>query len=251
MLAIERQQHITNRIRQNGKVTISELVALFGVSAETVRKDLLFLEQEGILKRTHGGAVAGLTHPLSVRKQERVGQKAELCRKAISFIQEGDVIALDSGSTALELAKLLVCSFHSLTVVTHSLELFHFLSSNSLFRLILCGGTYVREEAAFAGHLTVEAVERVHTGKAFLFPTGISLSEGVTDFLEYFIPIQQAYLRGTDQVFLLADSEKYESASLLKLCPAHRDYIYITDSGLPKAVCDRYREEGLRIYLPD
>jgi len=250
MLGIERQQHITNRIRQNGKVTISELVALFGVSAETVRKDLLFLEQEGVLKRTHGGAVTGLTHPLSLRKQERVPQKTELCQAALSFIREGDTIALDSGSTAMELAKLLILHFHSLTVVTHSLEIFHFLSGNSLFRLILCGGSYVREESAFAGHLTEEAVRRVHTQKAFLFPSGISPETGITDYLECFIPIQKAYLEQAAQVFILADSEKFEHTALMKLADTKTEYTYITDSDLKEEIYNHFREKNILIHRP-
>lgn len=250
MLGIERQQHITNRIRQNGKVTISELISLFGVSAETIRKDLLFLEQEGILKRTHGGAVTGLIHPLSLRKQERVAQKTELCQTALSFIRDGDTIALDSGSTSLELAKLLTLHFSSLTVVTHSLEVFHFLCSNSLFRLILCGGSYIREEAAFAGHLTEEAVRRVHTQKAFLCPSGISPEKGITDYLESFIPIQKAYLDQADQVFILADSEKFEHTALIKLDEARTEYTYITDSGLKDEIYDRYREKNILIQRP-
>lgn len=250
MLGIERQQHITNRIRQNGKVTISELVSLFGVSAETIRKDLLFLEQEGILKRTHGGAVTGLIHPLSLRKQERVSQKAELCQTALSFIREGDTIALDSGSTSLELAKLLPLHFHSLTVVTHSLEVFHYLSCNSLFRLILCGGSYIREESAFAGHLTEEAVKRVHTQKVFLFPSGISPETGITDYLECFIPIQKAYLDQAEQVFILADSEKYEHTALIKLDDARPEYTYITDSNLKDVIYNRFREKNILINRP-
>lgn len=254
MLAIERQRNIANLVRQNGNVTISELVAQFQVSAETIRKDLLRLEQEGVLHRTHGGAVSVRTgsslRPLSIRKQERVSQKAELCRCALQFIKNGDVIAIDGGSTALELAKLLSCTSLKLTVVTHSMEVFNVLGENSNLRLILCGGTFIREEAAFAGHLTMEAVGRVHTTKAFICPSGVSLEFGITDYLEAFIPIQSAYLQNTNQAFILADSEKFESTALFKISEARSDFTYITDSVLSDPIYDLYQENQIDIKRP-
>ena len=251
MLAIERQRKILRLVQKNGNVTISELVALFQVSAETIRKDLLLLEREGMLHRTHGGAVTVKRGadilPLKVRKQARISQKAELCRTAVRFIKDGDVIAVDGGSTALELAKLLSDTDMKLTVVTHSMEVFHVLSENDSLRLILCAGTFDREEAAFSGHLTLEAVNRVHTTKAFVCPSGVSLEFGITDYLECFIPIQSAYMRNTDKVFILADSEKFENTAIMKISEASGDFTYVTDSLLPDPVYAQYCEKGLTV----
>lgn len=108
----------------------------------------------------------------------------------------------------------------------------------------------VREEAAFAGHLTTEAVGRVHTTKAFICPSGVSLEFGITDYLEAFIPVQSAYLRNANQVFILADSEKFENAALLKISETRDDFAYITDSLLPNPVYDLYRENQINIKRP-
>lgn len=249
MLAIERHQYIVKLIRQNGKVTIAELMNLFHVSAETIRKDLLYLEQNRALKRTHGGAVcinhSCILRSLQERKQDRVTQKAELCRYALSFIQNGDVVAIDAGSTAIELAKLISCTFSKLTVVTHSMDVFQILSENSEIELILCGGKFIPEESAFGGYLTVDSVSQVHTAKAFLCPTGVSVKFGITDYCEPLLAVQRSYLSNTDQVFVLADSNKFETSAHLKLCDTQPDFTYITDSELPDEIYSLYSNHNI------
>ncbi len=246
MLAIERRQDIAKMVLQKGNVTISELVALFDVSAETIRKDLLFLEQNHALMRTHGGAVSvnrsHVFRPLNVRKQDRIQQKQELCRYALSYIRTGDVIALDTGSTAIELAKLLACTNRSLTVVTHNLDICRILSENPGIDLILCGGSYIRDEFAFGGCLTVDAVRQIHTTKAFICPSGVSARFGITDYSEPLLAVQRAYIACTDQVYILADSEKFESCSQLKICDTQSSFLYVTDSELSDEIRNLYAD---------
>ena len=240
LLAIERRNQIANRVLQTGNVTIAELTEQYKVSAETIRKDLLFLEQQQLLIRTHGGAVRFHTGstlaPLSVRKKEHIQQKQELCRYALSFVENGDSLFIDEGSTAVELARLLVAHFDRLTIVTHSLEIFHILSQNSGFRLMLCGGFYHPEESAFHGHLTVDAIRQLQVDKAFVFPSGISLKTGITDYGEEFVSIQRACIDQANRVFILANSEKFQKNALYKVWDMDPAFTYITDSGLTAAL---------------
>lgn len=249
MLAIERRNQIANLVQQNGNVTISELTALFQVSVETIRKDLMYLEENRALMRTHGGAVRFHTaiRPLNARKREFAAEKQELCRYALRFIENGDIIAIDAGSTAVELAKLLTASFSKLTVVTHSLEIFNLLSENSGFQLILCGGSFNRTESAFTGCLTTDMIYKLHVAKSFIFASNISLHSGITEYHEDMVPIQRAYIHIADQVFILANSEKYEKSALLQTCPLDPDFFYITDSGLPAETAAQYAEQGYSI----
>lgn len=251
MFAIERHRAIIKLLNEKGNVTISELVNIFGVSSETIRKDLLSLEKNNALTRTHGGAVSiekiNAPASLKVRKNKCVPEKTELCQYAMRFIKNGDVIAIDEGSTAVELAKLIACTLSKLTVLTNSIEIFNILSSNSGIELILCGGDYVQEELAFTGYLAVNTISQVHTQKAFIFPSAVSLKHGLTVYFKNFISIQKAYIENTDNVFILADSEKFETAAFLKLEALNPEYTYITDSGLSNEIYEEYKKNKINI----
>ena len=252
MFAIERQEMIEKLVNEQGDVRLSDLSARFGVSGETLRKDLLALEEAGKLIRTHGGAVrvSKARRHLGLKKRKELfqAQKKELCRTAAKFISEGDVIAIDEGSTAVYLAKILADRAQRLTVVTHSLEVFQILSVNEQIELILCAGEFLREESAFAGFLTTDAVKRIHVNKAFIFPSAVSLQFGVSDFGDQrLLEVQRAYIDNADEVFILADSGKFEKSGVWKICDADRAAIYITDRGISDAVFEAYSKQGIQL----
>ena len=253
MLAQERQYKIYEMIQKEGAVTAAKLMALFGVSIETVRRDLLVLEQSGKLMRVHGGAVAkaGMkAYPdLQQRTREYRAEKYRLSREAARFISEGDMISIDAGSTAVAFAEVLKETFHKLTVVTHSKDVFELLCDHRDFSVILCGGHYLREDNAFYGELTLNMLRSLHTQKAFVFPSAVSIEYGICDFQQELYPIQKQLLRSADQVYILADSSKFEKTGLLKLDAMTPEYIYITDAALPQEAVSLYRENGLTVHL--
>jgi len=251
LFAIERQQTIINLVNEKGNVTIAELTALFAVSAETIRKDLLLLEQEKKLTRTHGGAVRyqsvpGMV-PLRERKKNCLSEKRELCQYALQFIKNGDTIAIDEGSTAVELATLLACMYSTLKVVTHSLEVFEILSKNPGIELILCAGEFLPEEKAFIGSLTINALRQLHIKKAFLFPAAISLQFGIMDHSKDLSAVQKTYLEISEELYFLADHEKFEQGALYQLTGLHPGMVLITDSGLSEELYQNYQEKEIRI----
>lgn len=251
MFAVERHQAIVKLINTNGKVTISELTSLFNVSSETIRKDLLILEKSKLLIRTHGGAISNANNntlkPLIERLHTNTPEKAQLCSIAVKYINDGDTIAIDSGSTSVELAKLIVDKFSKLTVITHCLDVFNILMPNDGIDVVLCGGEYKRNEKAFCGNLTVDTINQIHTEKFFLFPSGISLKFGIMDYDGDILRNQKAYMNNTDKIFVLADSDKFEKAAYLKICEINRDYTYITDSGLPDEIFKEYKQNNIDI----
>lgn len=251
MFAIERHESIINLLNERGNVTISELVKIFEVSSETIRKDLLLLEKENRLLRTHGGAVSKSKRrvfgTLAMRKNEYLSEKRELSETALNYIKDGDVISLDEGSTTVELAKLLVHKYNELTVVTHSLDVFNVLSDSGGIKTILCGGEFVKDENAFVGYLTTEAVSRIFVDKAFICPSAVSLDHGIFDFLpeSKFLDVQRAYMSNAEKIFILADSSKFEKKALLKLCDVDKSFTYITDSKLDDEIYKMYRGKNI------
>lgn len=253
MFANERQDKIYDMIQNNGAVTTAKLVDFFCVSIETIRRDLLAMEQNGRLTRVHGGAVAksGMKpfKELKERNKEFGKQKYELSLKAAEFISNGDIIGIDSGSTAISFAEVLKERFSKLTVVTHSMDVFEMLSNHKDFSVILCGGHYLHEENAFYGELTLDMLNSLHIQKTFIFPSAVSFECGIYDYQKDLYQIQKQLVKSSDEIYILADSSKFEKTALLKLDNMKPEYIYITDNSLQDEIVKLYKENDIEIYL--
>ena len=251
MFAKERHTKILELLRETGSVTTAQLVAAFSVSIETIRRDLLILEENNMLQRVHGGAVAIgemiAFRELPQRMQENVEQKRELCRTAMDFIKNGDTIGVDSGSTAVLFAEALKERFTDLTVITYSLDVFQILTQHKNFRVILCGGDYYPMENCFVGVLAFNMLNSLRVQKVFLFPTAISLQHGIFDHESEVLIMQQTMRRIGSQVYVLADSSKFEHTDLLKQEDMLSSYVYITDSALPVKLKAMYLENQIQI----
>lgn len=252
MFARERQEKIYEQLQKSGAVTTSGLVNAFHVSIETIRRDLLAMELQGRLSRVHGGAVAKKDmkpfFDLKKRSAEQCRQKSEISFKAMDCISNGDIIGVDAGSTAVLFAEALKEHFSRLTVITHSLDVFRILCDCEGFSLILCGGHYLREEHAFFGALTLDMLKNLHMQKAFVFPSALSLEYGICDYQEDLYPIQKQLIQSSDDIFVLADSSKFEKKALLKVEEMKKTYTYVTDSDLPEELLQLYRENDRIIY---
>lgn len=251
MFAKERQDKIYEMICENDAVSTADLVKTFGVSIETVRRDLLEMENGKLLKRVHGGAVkVGDMRPffeLEKRHQSYGEEKASLAKVAASMVKEGDFIAVDSGSTAIFFAEELKRRFSKLTVVTHSLDVFEILCNHKDFNVILCAGYYMRQENSFYGMLTLEMLDRLHVDKCFVCPSAVSLEFGIYDYQPDLCMIQRKMMEISNSVYVTADSSKYEKRALVKLDGMRTDYTYLTDDGLKDELKKLYLENNLRI----
>lgn len=251
MFADERKTKIADMLKERPSVTTSELMELFQVSVETIRRDLECMESQGQLRRVHGGAVSlgklqNYTR-LSGRVGEHQAEKHDLALKACSYIREGDYIAMDAGSTAFELAALLGDRFQELTVFTHSMEVVRILAERENIHVILAGGLYLPEEKCFCGHLTLDMAHQLHVSKCFIAPAAISLNFGISDHMQELIAVQRAFLKISDQAYILADSSKFEKCAPLKICDFDPKHLFITDSGLPDAVLEAYHEANVNV----
>ncbi len=251
MFAKERQDKIYDMLQKNGAVTTASLVEVFAVSIETIRRDLLNMEQQGRLLRVHGGAVAnGDMKPflaLTERNEIYGSQKQNLARKATELICEGDIIGIDSGSTANALAEALKEKFARLTVITHSLDVFHIL--RDCFSVILCGGQYMPQENSFHGSLTLDMLKNLHMQKVFLCPSAVSLKYGICDYQDDLYLVQKQLLQSADEIFILADSSKFEQKALLKLADMKQEYSYVTDNELTDEIKKLYKENDIKLYI--
>lgn len=252
MLANQRQETILKMLRSNGAVTASNLVQTFGVSLETVRRDLKELEYRGLLSRVHGGAVAKTDmkpfFDLDQRNTQFSAQKQNLSERAVEFVSEGDVIAVDGGSTAIPFAETLKARFTRLTVITYSYDVFKRLCHHADFTVLLCAGDFDRAENAFYGKYAQQMLSTLHAQKAFLFPSGISMEQGIYDYMTNQYAMQMLMIRCADEVFVLADSSKFEKTGLYKLADMEKSFTYITDGQIPDQLLELYRQNEINIY---
>ncbi len=253
MLAQERQNQLYKRICSDGAITTAEAAQIFGVSIETIRKDFLQMHAQGKITKTHGGAVRKSSvkpqREYRVRIEENYDLKCELAQKAAEFVRDGDVIGVDEGTTAIAFAEVLRDRFTKLTVVTFSLDVLQILSENKGIRVILCGGEYMPEEKAFYGIQTMQMLKAMHMQKVFLAPTGISLDAGICGYCAPILQLHQQMIASSEQVFIMADSSKFEKHALYKMSDNSPDFIYVTDSKLQHGIRQLYLEEKLQLVI--
>ena len=251
MLAKERHNRIYNILKTKRSVSTLELATLLAVSTETIRRDLLDLESKGLLQRVYGGAVlAGEVisyHDLPHRMEISKEAKAELSETAAMLVNDGDIIAIDAGSTAVHFAEALKKRDLMLTVATYSLTVANILSSSEKINLMICGGLLSKRENNFYGQLAIDTLQKLHVQKSFLCPSAISLQNGISDFEHEFYPIQKQLMACGDNIYFLLSSDKFERHGLLKLCDLEPGYHYISDSGLDEAYIKLYREKNIHI----
>ena len=251
MLAQQRYEKIMSKIEQNGSVTVNEIARELSVSIETVRRDFVLLETHGKLKRVFGGAVAS-DRPNQLRSLERrldsnIENKLELSRYAATFIVVGDTIAIDSGSTAIELANVLKSTFSDLTIITCSNTVFNILKEK--FKVVLVGGEYVGADDCFGGSLTESFLKIFHFTKAFISPSAISVKNGLETFLAETMALQRILISNSEKTFVLADSEKFTSRATYKMCDLDPEFIYVTDSRVSEETKAEFAENGfLLVY---
>lgn len=251
MLSFERRKTICEIIEQHGRADIAELVKRFGVSAETIRKDLILLESNGRLRRVHGGAIPyGGSVPLldlSQRIPLCIEQKRELCRYTCRFINNGDSIFIDTGSTTNELADLLAEKFDRLHIITAYAPFAERLGKVKGFEVIMCGGLYEPKEKMFYGSIAVDTLRQLHVSKAFICPSAVSINGGAFCNIYPALDIMKTAADISDTVYLLADSEKLEKSGNFRIFATDRAEAVITDSSVSDDICNIYDEHGIRL----
>ncbi|MBP3361167.1 MAG: DeoR/GlpR transcriptional regulator [Clostridia bacterium] len=250
MLAAERYKLIRKKLEENGAVSNEELIKAFQMSDETVRRDLIKMEKSGFCTRVHGGAVRNgefvQSSIISYRSGKNEQLKIELAKKAVKFVREGDIISIDSGSTTAAFSEELKENFSNLTIVTYSLSVFEILKKR--FKVILCGGLYDDNENAFYGSVAISEMLSLHTQKAFLAPSAISIKAGIRDYQGDLILVQKAMYDNSDKVFFLADSSKFERNALYKIADIKREHVFISDNSLSSDIKKIYSDNGIKIY---
>ena len=238
-LPAERQQRILEILREEFSIRSSNLSELLGVSEMTIRRDFDLLEKQGLVERTHGGAVfrqervAGkFRYRNSIR--ENPEQKKRIAQKAASMIAPNDIVYIGEGTTASMVVRF-VESAVPFTIFTNNLGVIsEFELANIAAELVLLPGTYNPMTHALAGPLTIEMIQQVNATKVFLGADGLSLRAGLsTPDLEIAV-IERSMIKQTrGQVIVMADHPKFGLVAEMSIVPLKHIDVLITNRKIP------------------
>ena len=233
MLPIERKNEILSKLMIDGKVVVSDLATFYGVTEETIRRDLEKLESEGFAKKTYGGAVKSdsisADLPYTVRKLTNVESKKYIAEKIGELINDGDTILLDASTTALFTVKS-IFNKKNLTIITNSVEILLDLPLGNDWKIISTGGWYHQDSMSFRSHSTVSTIENFHVDISVMSCKGIDLNKGITDTSEENAEIKKAFIRNAEKKILAVDNTKFDKVSFVKVGNNEDVDVVVTDT---------------------
>ncbi|MEE8499967.1 MAG: DeoR/GlpR family DNA-binding transcription regulator [Kiloniellales bacterium] len=247
----ERFERIIAALRVSPTVRISELAASFGVSVETVRRDIDELSRRGLVDRTYGGAaVHALAHEPAVneRYRLRVEERTRLGTLAAGMVEDGDVLMIDSGSTTTHFAKQLAAVSPRVTVLTNCLGVALALGQTADLRVVLCPGDYDVQEGGTFGAETAAFLRRFHATKAFIGASGLT-AEGPAEVNSAASWIKRTMIERSERRLLVVDDTKFEMRSLEVVCPLDRLDDLVTNAPPPPALGDALMAAGVEIHV--
>jgi len=250
MLAVERKLRIVEFVKEKQIATVAALAKQFQVHEATIRRDLAEIEQEGLLKRTHGGVIvdkgANSEPSFSERVSDQLEQKIRIGNKAASMIEDGDHVIIDSGTTTVHIAQALV-NRSNITVVTNDMNVAAELRDCQSITVIVTGGTLYHSSFMLNGMYTDSVLKTIHVQKAFIGTPAIHPVHGLTHPEAQLVPTKQGMIRAAQEIIVVADDTKIGKVSLHTVAPISSVHTFITGSEASDSQVKLFRDAGVQI----
>lgn len=244
MLAIERRNEILERLQKEKRVVVSELSKQYGVSEETIRRDLEKLENDGYVIKSYGGAVLNennnIDMPFNIRKNTNVIGKQKIADIIKETVKDGESLMLDSSSTAVFIAKALKEEKRNLTIITNSIEIIIELFDAQNWRVLSTGGLAIEGSFALVGPQTDQMLCSFHVDKAIVSCKGFDMENGITDSNELHARNKKTMLERADKKILAVDSTKFEHTAFTRIGGLEDISVIITD--------EKPKEKWLKLF---
>jgi DeoR family transcriptional regulator, fructose operon transcriptional repressor len=255
--SIKRKDKIKELLNRRKRVSVSELVSLFHVSEVSVRRYLEELEEENFLFRTYGGAVKkenGISAEFFFGEKEKknLAEKKAIARVAYELIKSGETIFMDTGTTTLEIGRLLVRSDKNLLVVTTSLPVVSELSRTDNIKVFVLGGFLRKELMDFSGPFSGEEIARLAFDQAFLGVDGISGDKGLTTTDTVTAEVEESVMKKARVVNVVADFSKVGKESLISygnIESKNTTKRLITDSRADRKELEKIKKAGFKVKI--
>ncbi len=256
MLAHDRKQFILDMLGKERSVSVTQLSELLNATEVTIRRDLKDLEKANALKRTHGGAVrsmsAAFEPQITELEQENIEKKKAIANEAYQLLKDNDAIIIDSSSTGAQLAQLIKTGKkRNITVVTNSFKTAWELMHTDNVELIHIGGQIRSNIYSSIGPIAEAALKNLRVDKAFIGINGIDFEHGFTTPNLFESQVKRAMMKSAYQVYILADSSKFDQTYLSIVCPLSQVDCLITDSGITEKAINQAKDCGLDLIIAD
>jgi DeoR family transcriptional regulator, aga operon transcriptional repressor len=247
----ERLNAVLDQLDTRGSVDVVKMAAAFGVSGATIRRDLKALHDQGLLVRTHGGAVArdvGLELPLRDKAAHRHRQKRLIGSMAAKLVDAGAVVGMTGGTTVTEVARALV-DREDITVVTNALNIAADLVPRTNIRLLVVGGKARHASYELVGPTAEAMVAEYHFDILFFGVDGLTIEQGCTTHDEMEAHTDHAFVRRAQRAVVVADSSKVGKIRFAKLCDIAEVTDLVTDSEIDRDSIDAFERAGVSVVV--
>lgn len=248
MLAVERRNLILEKLQDEKKVVVSELSELFGVSEETIRRDLEKFDREGLATKSYGGAVLNennnIDMPFNVRKKKNMQGKKVIADIIKDLISDGEHIIVDPSTTSVSIVKALR-EKERLTIITNSIEVLVELADATDWEIISTGGTLRENYLALVGPRAIEGITSFNADKVILSCKGIDMEKGLTDANDLFSQVKKTMLHSAAQKILVVDFTKFNKVAFSKICDVADIDMVVTDVRPSDSWLDYFKDKGI------
>jgi DeoR/GlpR family transcriptional regulator of sugar metabolism len=245
-----RRATIAERLRIEGEASIVELAALFGTSEMTIRRDLDFLEVEGLARRARGGAISvqsrSFEPPILQRAAHMADAKRRIGAAAAALLRENETVVIDVGTTTHEMAKAIPDDL-AITAITSSLIISTELTTKPLVKTIVTGGVVRHGELSMIGPRAQSSFADLNCDTVFLGVAGISDSSGLTEYNLDDADIKRAALASGRRVIVLADASKLGRVAFVTIAPINAVDLLITNASPDSAVIRRIKDHDVEV----
>jgi DeoR family transcriptional regulator, aga operon transcriptional repressor len=258
LLKEERRNRILSMLKEQGTLKNTELSDLFNVTPETIRKDLEYLDEQGFLKRTFGGAIISsgsdnadsneiFDPSVDLRNISHELEKKEIGKFAASMVSYGDTIVLDSSTTTLQLAKFLP-EDSEIVVITNALVTLNELSRKKGITVISVGGYFRQKSTSYLGSMSLKNLENFNINKAFMSGNAFTAEKGLMDPNELEAEFKRKMIEVAQESMLMIDSSKFGRMAPITTCTANAFSTVISDRNLSDAEVEKLKRLNMRIY---
>ena len=254
MLSLERQEEILDILNKNKSVTVEELAQELFVSGATIRRDLRTMEKQGLIKRSHGGAMpfksSAEESAFAIREQENIAAKKSIANLAAKLIKNGDSVFFDSSSSVGVLIPLLN-NFKYLSVTTTGLRNALLLSQTNNVKIYIAGGLIQNHSNSIIGTDTMDYISRIHADISIISCSGVDLENGFTDASIEQAKLKQQMRKNSTKVAMLCDSTKFNKTFLCTdFMFTDVDYL-ITEKTPPIEYVEKLANTNCKIITPE
>ena len=250
MLPIDRRNIIVKYLEEHGSAKVEDLAIKLDVTPMTIRRDLQYLEDNQIVSRIFGGAVlkSGLTGEVPYKNKivSHNDEKKRIAKYAASFVEDGQTIFLDAGTTNIEIGKLLK-SKQDLTIVTTDIKIAALLAFSTNFKVLSAGGLVQNSTGTCLGSHTVEFLKNINVDISFIGTSSITMEKGISTPSFEKADVKKQAIKSAKRSILVTDSSKFGKESFARVCDLDEFEMIITDRDLDEEIYEALEKQNIKI----